>query len=713
MSCVLPCRLSEWTDTSRMCSVRICRFDLFALVPAQPTLTESARNAARVLRHVGNDVALAVDWIMENSDELASWTSEPQLPPEPAGDATAAAADAADASGAGQRGATVGAGTRIITADGKQGSVARVHDDGAFDLHLDQPFSPRLRVQRTDFTVDFLAPAPPGAGTDVLMRETLSSDLRGSSLSGDDDMDHGGDGLSSSLSPPSAEQELAASIADHALASAGVPPTMAMDIHYQDDIGEDDMEEDEHGEGEQETDLARLLSHLREFSELASMVSLQTTAQQGQQGAANGVSSATAQTGPVLAVGDYVVLAPGAARTSDGSRGPLRRGDVGEVLQVGESHVCVRMLSSRPSPSPPVGAPPGARVALAGAPGLAGMLALGGALGGALVGALPPGGAGGEFVSRLWWYSNSSLVLAPAKDAAEAVAGAAAASEADPARDCEVLRAPLKDVSATAATVRRLSSRASGMGAERNRKADTGLVTCCHDHTLLEALAEGLAVCCRTGRSGGGPTSAATTLDSLLLLAEAVASAVFLRDPAAQEQDERKTPTVGDMVKFKTDPAAQGSDEGLVTDDLGFGRLCVLSTVSRVAHDLDCSAASVSKRSQSASGPEVRVATGVLSYLNELLISRAVPLGDLSIVQRVLADGASPVLSVEPCTLHNTRPATCPLCCARFLNCALVHSCTHAHTHANKATRYTNQSLGRSPCRARRWRRQHSAAAEH
>ena len=41
----------------------------------------------------------------------------------------------------------------------------------------------------------------------------------------------------------------------------------------------------------------------------------------------------------------------------------------------------------------------------------------------------------------------------------------------------------------------------------------------------------------------------------------------------------------------------------------------------------------VCKRQQAAPGAESRVATGVLSYLNELLISRAVPLGDLSIVQ--------------------------------------------------------------------------------
>jgi hypothetical protein len=41
----------------------------------------------------------------------------------------------------------------------------------------------------------------------------------------------------------------------------------------------------------------------------------------------------------------------------------------------------------------------------------------------------------------------------------------------------------------------------------------------------------------------------------------------------------------------------------------------------------------VCKRQQAAGGAESRVATGVLSYLNELLISRAVPLGDLSIVQ--------------------------------------------------------------------------------
>ena len=88
------------------------------------------------------------------------------------------------------------------------------------------------------------------------------------------------------------------------------------------------------------------------------------------------------------------------------------------------------------------------------------------------------------------------------------------------------------------------------------------------------------------------------------------------------------------------DPSSEESDEGIITDNLGFGRLCVYSTVSRVSYDVERSAVRPSKRQQAPHGAEARVATGVLSYLNELLITRAVPLGDLGIVQRVLADGA-------------------------------------------------------------------------
>jgi hypothetical protein len=50
-----------------------------------------------------------------------------------------------------------------------------------------------------------------------------------------------------------------------------------MQVHYGDSLEEHDVDEDDQGEGEPDNDLARLLSHLREFSELANMVSIQTS----------------------------------------------------------------------------------------------------------------------------------------------------------------------------------------------------------------------------------------------------------------------------------------------------------------------------------------------------------------------------------------------------------------------------------------------------
>lgn len=56
---------------------------------------------------------------------------------------------------------------------------------------------------------------------------------------------------------------------------SSLPPSM--DVHYGDSQEEHDVDEDDQGEGEPDNDLARLLSHLREFSELANMVSIQTS----------------------------------------------------------------------------------------------------------------------------------------------------------------------------------------------------------------------------------------------------------------------------------------------------------------------------------------------------------------------------------------------------------------------------------------------------
>ena len=366
---------------------------------------------------------------------------------------------------------------------------------------------------------------------------------------------------------------------------------------------------------------------------------MHTSAAQGQAGGAGRAPP----TGPELAVGDHVVLAPGAARTSDGSRGPLRREtDVGVVLEVGESHVCVRTLPSSTAHGGASSAPAGNTMLLPGgvglSAGLSGMLGLGAALG-VSVAAIP--GMRASTALRPWWYANSSLALAPAIDAAAATAAAAAAEAAEsPAVDCETLREPLKDTTATVAAVRRLAARVTGEGTSKAEREEA-LLDYCNGHGLIEALAEGLLVCCRPGAQGQALSGSGNCLDSLLLAANIVVSALFLdKDKGYQD---KQALTVGDVVKFKLDASCDdtlATSEGVITDDLGFGSLCVYSTLTRASYDVHRSAASLNKRQQTAPGAESRMTSGVMSYLNELLTSRAVPLGDLSIVQRVLADGA-------------------------------------------------------------------------
>jgi hypothetical protein len=553
-----------------------------------------------VLRRVGNDVALAVDWIMENGDELATWMSE--LEP------------GASEAGEGEQSVEIRAGSRIVTSDGKQGSVARVHEDGTYDLHLDEPASPRLRVWRSDFELSSEDEA-------LLPRPILSSpnDMQAPSLAAD--------GLDRS--------ELTPSISAAGQAALDPPLLPPIEMNYEDNLEDDDMDEDDHGEPE--VDLARLLSHLREFSELASMVSIQATAaQQGQSGANEGRNSSAVRSGPVLAVGDHVVLAPGAVRSSDGSRGPMRRSDVGEVLEVGESHVCVRVISANPAPLAPGGSVLGGGTILPGAAGLAGVLGLA-PLGSVLVGSLPPGAGLGSTPGR-WWYANSSLAIAPAQDAATAAGGAGGAAVSTPTRDSSWIRSPLKDPVSTEAAARRILSRFAGERGDKRGNYEELITMCNGEEQLLDALAVGLSMCTNPSAHGQLSKASMAALDSLLLVADAVAKALFL--DREKHQDGKGVLAVGDVVKFKPEAASDESYEGVITDDLGFGRLCVYSTVSRKSHDIERSTTRLSKRQQVAPGAESRMATGVLSYLNELLISRAVPLGDLSIVQRVLADGA-------------------------------------------------------------------------
>jgi hypothetical protein len=140
-------------------------------------------------------------------------------------------------------------------------------------------------------------------------------------------------------------------------------------------------------------------------------------------------------------------------------------------------------------------------------------------------------------------------------------------------------------------------------------------------------------------------------LESLLQLADAVAAALFRATPRRQENKEKENKDagacvgVGDVVKYKTDESCQDTDEGtqftcftgtnaqilaqlrlkykthescqdtdeglttqfpcftstnvqiltpedlhpsgIVTDDLGFERMCVHSTISRVSYDVE------------------------------------------------------------------------------------------------------------------------------
>ena len=440
---------------------------------------------------------------MENGDVMAGWGSESQ--------------DARGATGANAEGRTdaIRVGTRVVTDDGLEASIAHVRDDGTFDLKMDDDGSPRSGVGRADFTV-----TDSGSAGDM----HVSNHSSGSS-------DHGG--MPSFPPPP-----------DHAAPPSTLPP--AMEMHYSGSMEEEDLDDEYPGESEPDNELARLLSHLREFSELASMVSLQTTAQQGQasgEGAGSNDSQATA--GPVLAVGDHVVLAPGAARTSDGSRGPLRRGDVGEVIEVGETHVRVRALNSNASSNAPGGEPSGS-VMLSSGDRLAGVLGLGATLGAVSISGLS---GGGSLAARPWWYLNSALVMAPAQDAAWAAAAAAAkaSATASPEADCAVIRTPLKDMAATGGAVRRIVARLSGDGDDELAHTEA-MLALCNDYSLLQALAEGLLACYCPGAQTQLSSSGAAALDSLLLAADALASALFVGKPGGAQQKDALS--VGDVVKF-------------------------------------------------------------------------------------------------------------------------------------------------------------------
>ena len=109
----------------------------------------------QVLNQVGNDVAQAVDWIMENSDRLSSWMS----------DMSSNALDHNLVQGA-----------AVITKDGHSGRISQINGiqfvpyfsryrsnkhvliflrsgDGTFHLEFDD-HSPRLHLSRDDFLVD-------------------------------------------------------------------------------------------------------------------------------------------------------------------------------------------------------------------------------------------------------------------------------------------------------------------------------------------------------------------------------------------------------------------------------------------------------------------------------------------------------------------------------------------------------------------------------
>lgn len=440
---------------------------------------------------------------MENGDVMAEWEGELQ---------DAGGATGADAEG---RPDAIRVGTSVVTDDGLDASIALVRDDGTFDLKMDDDGSPRLGVGRSDFTVT-------GSGSAGDMH--VSNHSSGSS-------DHGG--MSSLLPPP-----------DHAAPPTSHPP--AMEMHYSGGMEEEDLDDEYPGESEPDNELARLLSHLREFSELASMVSLQTTAQQGQASAGGGGSSdGQATAGPVLAVGDHVVLAPGAARTSDGSRGPLRRGDVGEVIEVGETHVRVRTLNASPWSNAPGGEPSGS-VMLSSGDRLAGVLGLGATLGAVSISGLP---GGTILAARPWWYLNSALAKAPAQDAAWATSAASAKASAttSPEADCAVLRTPLKDMAVTLGAVRRIVARLSGEGDDDTAQTQT-MLALCNDYSLLQALAEGLLACYRPDTQTQLSGSGAAALESLLLAADALASALFLGKPRGVQHKDALS--VGDRVKF-------------------------------------------------------------------------------------------------------------------------------------------------------------------
>jgi len=439
----------------------------------------------QVLTQVGNDVAQAVDWIMENGDRLSSWMTD-------------MSANSIDQN--------LVQGTAVITKDGQNGRILQVHGDGTFDLEFDDR-SPRLHLSRDEFLVD---------------ENRNESHL----------MEH------------------MQSISDNVDA-----------LNFQHLEDEDEEDDDDEIENEEQSEFApseasRLLINLRDFPELATIFISHGNA-------FSGTSTSHAEA-PNLRVSDRVMLSSEAGAAHENVKGPLRVGDIAEVVEVGHQYVKVRLCDSQAT----------------------------------------------------WWYRKSSLALEQEEVNNREVETPSLQDDLITiSKPCENL---LKSTKAARRICALLSSR------------DNEIICKLFELQVMKHISEALS-CCSQPLCPTNPS--ATQYSSMLELMLSVS--ICLSDFLFQDwTDDQSKFQVGDTVGCRL---LESNDmiEGKVTDCLGLGNYCIKVSgtgrvVTRSRRDLGLKI----QGSQSGS-------PGILSnYLNELLVSRIVPLGDINVVQSFLSDGA-------------------------------------------------------------------------
>ena len=374
--------------------------------------------------------------------------------------------------------------------------------------------------------------------------------------------------------------------------------------------------------GDDESDLGRLLGHLRDFSQLAAMVSLQAPP-----GGASPGLSLTSRSAPAvelleLHIGDRVTLKPeppasgvaGLAASMQGLMGlalggegrqqsPLRGDEVGQVSFVGDTHARV---------VPEKGGSP-------------------------------------------WWYPRQSLnVLAVGAGGAAVGLGGLLA---DAAGECEALTEKGGDWEGV------VSKAASQLLARVLEPSKKDLRRLCAEQSLVERLGQALSHYAQSGHAGSG-----ALLSALLSLAEVLARALF-RLPSESGL------VAGQAVRVRDEETVH---EGVLLDHLGFGRVAVQVGRGRQVKELPLRDVTP-QRTEESSG----IGTGVVNYLSDMLHSRAVPNSDVSMAQRVLADGAN-IEHRDSATGHTPLLAAAKLAQSRDLIALLLER--GADVHATSLT---------------------------